>query len=190
MSLESDQLGETNEIHTGSPAMDEPVYLTIGIIGKTHGLKGEALLIVLTDFPERIRKGKYVFLGEEHLPYIIESVRNHSKGLLIKFENVDTIEVLEPLRGMNVFVKTKSLPPLPEGEYYHYQLLGMTVLNEDDKIIGVLTEILATGANDVYVVIQEDGKEELIPALKTCLIRVDVEQKQMVVKVPKYYHQE
>lgn len=190
MSLESDQLGETNEIHTGSPAMDEPVYLTIGIIGKTHGLKGEALLIVLTDFPERIRKGKYVFLGEKYVPHIIESVRNHSKGLLIKFDNINTIEELEPLRGMNVFVKTKSLPPLPEGEYYHHQLLGMKVLNEDNQTIGVLTEILETGANDVYVVIQEDGKEELIPALKSCLMQVDVTKKQMVVEVPKYYHQD
>lgn len=190
MSADTGHLGETQDIDTGSPAMDEPVYLTIGIIGKPHGIKGETLFFVRTDFPERIRKGKYVFLGEEHASYVIESVRNHSRGLLIKFENLDTIEDLEPLRGMDVFIKANSLPSLPEGEYYHHQLLGMIVFDENGQELGVLTEILETGANDVYVVKQADGKEELIPALKSHLIRVDLAQKQMVVKVLKYYHQD
>ncbi len=190
MSSDSEHLQESQDIDTGSPAMDEPVYLTIGIIGKPHGIKGETLFFVRTDFPERIRKGKYVFVGEDHATYVIESVRNHSRGLLIKFENLDSIEDLEPLRGMDVFIKANTLPPLPEGEYYHHQLLGIRVFDEHGLELGLLTEILETGANDVYVVKLADGREELIPALQSHLIRVDIAQKQMVVKVPKYYHQD
>lgn len=183
-------INKENQADTGSSSMGEPVYLTIGILGKPHGIKGEILLFVRTDFPERIRKGKYVFIGDLYDAYILESVRQHSRGLLIKFETLDSIESVEMLRGKDVFVKVSSLPPLPEGEYYHHQLLGMDVFTTEGTLLGKLTEILETGSNDVYVVKTSEGKEELIPALKQNLIKIDVSRKTMVVEVPKYYNQD
>lgn len=175
---------------TGSSENDEPVYLTIGQLGKSHGLHGEILLYLTTDFPERIRKGKIVFIGKAYTPYKIESVRRHNNGLILKFENIESVEDLMIFNKALVFIKTASLPPLPEGEYYHHQLLGISVVSEDGKEIGKLSEILVTGANDVYVVKDSDGKEELIPAIKQNLIKIDIKNKIMVVKLLNYFNQE
>lgn len=190
MSVESKDINRQEIENTGSSSMGEPVYLTIGILGKPHGVNGEILMYLRTDFPERIRKGKFVFLGNQHQIYKIGSVRKHSRGLILKFEGINSIEEVETIRQMDVFVKAENLPSLPEGEYYHHQLLGMRVFNEDEIEVGILTEILETGANDVYVVKSPHGNEELVPAIKENLLRIDVNQKIMVVKLLNYYNQE
>lgn len=190
MKSDEDSLEKDYQKDTGSSSMGEPVYLTIGILGKPHGIKGEILLFVRTDFPERIRNGKYVFIGDSYKAYALENVRQHSRGLLIKFTDLDSIEAVEDLRGQDVYVKVSSLPPLPEGEYYHHQLLGMKVFDEGGEFLGILAEILETGANDVYVVKPSEEKEILIPALKKHLLKIDVPLKTMVVELPKYYNQD
>lgn len=190
MSVDSSDKNTQKVENTGSSSMGEPVYLTIGILGKPHGISGEILMYLRTDFPERIRNGKFVYLGEHHKIIKIESVRKHSRGLILRFEGIQSIEEVENLRQMEVYVKTENLPPLPANEYYHHQLLGMRVFDENEIEIGVLTEILETGANDVYVVKCPNGKEELIPALKENLLKIDVNQKIMAVKLLNYYNQE
>jgi len=190
MSTTSPVYSDPNQNITGSSNIDEPVYLTIGHLGKSHGLSGEILLYLTTDFPERIRKGKTVYLGKDFRPISIELVRKHQKGLLLKFDGIDTIEEVELLSKETVFVKTDSLPVLPDGEYYHHQLLGMNVYDESGNEIGILTEILETGANDVYVVTGKQGKEELIPALKQNLVNIDIKNKSMVVKLLTYFNQD
>lgn len=175
---------------TGSSTFDEPVYLTIGQLGRSHGLQGEILMYLTTDFPERIKKGKIVFVGKNYSPYKIEQARHHNKGLLLKFENIDQIEDLEKLTNALVFVRTDSLPPLPDGEYYHHQLLGLEVITETGQKVGVLKEILETGANDVYVIINSNGKEELIPAIKQNLVKIDIKNKIMVVRLLDYFNQD
>jgi 16S rRNA processing protein RimM len=176
--------------NTGSSTFDEPVYLTIGQLGRSHGLHGEILMYLTTDFPERIKQGNVVFIGKNYSPFTIEQARHHNKGLLLKFENVDQIEDLEKLTNALVFVRTDSLPPLPDGEYYHHQLLGLAVVTESGQEVGVLTEILETGANDVYVVIDSKGKEELIPALNQNLVKIDIKNKIMVVRLLDYFNQD
>ena len=175
---------------TGSSSFDEPVYLTIGQLGRSHGLNGEILMYLTTDFPERIKQGKVVLIGKNYSPYTIEQARHHNKGLLLKFENVVQIEDLEKLTNALVFVRTDSLPPLPDGEYYHHQLLGLEVVTETGQEVGVLKEILETGANDVYVVINSNGKEELIPALKQNLVKIDIKNRIMVVRLLDYFNQD
>ena len=176
--------------NAGSSTFDEPVYLTIGQLGRSHGLHGEILMYLTTDFPERIRHGKVVFIGKNNSPFTIEQARHHNKGLLLKFENINQIEDLEKLTNALVFVRTDSLPPLPDGEYYHHQLLGLNVVNETGQEVGVLNEILETGANDVYIVINSDGKEELIPALNQNLVKIDIKNKIMVVRLLDYFNQD
>ncbi|PKN87196.1 MAG: 16S rRNA processing protein RimM [Chloroflexi bacterium HGW-Chloroflexi-8] len=190
MSTQNPVYSDPEQNFTGSSKIDEPVYLTIGYLGKAHGLNGEIIMYLTTDFPERIRTGKIVFLGKDYRPITIGLVRRHQKGLILKFDGIDTIEEVELLSKETVYVKTDSLPDLPAGEYYHHQLLGMNVFDESGNDIGILTEILETGANDVYVITGKEGKEELIPALKQNLLNTDVKNKTMVVKLLNYFNQD
>ena len=178
-----------NSNTTGSPQKGEPLYLVIGHLGKPHGLNGEMLMYLITDFPERIQAGMTVYIGKDYSKFEIDSIRNHTKGLIIKFVGIESIDKLEFLRNLDVFISTENLMKLPDGEYYHHQLLGMQVFDENGLNLGELSEILETGANDVYVITSADGKEELIPATKENLLHIDVKENKMVVKTLDYYNE-
>lgn len=180
---------EVNSNSTGSPQQGEPLYLVIGHLGKPHGLKGEILMYVITDFPERIKPGMTVYLGKDFSKLEIDTIRIHIKGLLITFKDFESIEQIENLRNQDVFISGENLEKLPDGEYYHHQLLGMRVSDENGIALGELIEILETGANDVYVIKSNDGNEELIPATKENLLKVDLQKNMMVVKTLDYYNE-
>lgn len=130
---------------------------------------------VYTDFPERIRPGVVLFVGEAHRPMKVASVRPHNKFLLIRFEGVETPEEASLLRNTWVFVRADDRPPLPENEYYFHQLLGLRVVTVSGRELGQVHEIIETGANDVLVVRDADGKEELLPFIASVIGRVDLE---------------
>jgi 16S rRNA processing protein RimM len=174
----------------GSLDRGEPVYLAIGRLGKPHGLDGGISFYMLTDFPERLIKGRSVFIGDGHLPANIESIKGHSKGYIIQFDKFNLIDQVEKLKGDFVFVDAKDLPQLPVGEYYHHQLIGIEVSDTFGEKIGILTEILETGANDVYVIVGEDRKETLYPALLSLIKKIDIENKLMVVKPLEFYNKD
>src|SRR5262245_21737562 len=149
-------------INKGSPN-GEPLYLSIGFLRRPHGVHGEIIMDLHTDFPERLRKGRRLFLGEGHKPLTLESVRPHGKGMLIKFKAIETPEDAGQYRNQWVYARTTDLPPLPDGQHYQHELLGMSVVDESENLLGTLTEIMETGANDVYVVKDDSGKEILLP---------------------------
>ncbi len=174
----------TVKTRSGSPTAGEPEYLQVGVVRRPHGLGGELLLEIITDFPERLTSGKKVFVGAERQPCIIQSVRQHNAGLLIKLKGVDTPESARTLRNKDVYVSAANLPSLPRGTYYHHQLLGSEVVAEGGAVLGRLTEILQTGANDVYVVALEAGKELLLPALQGVILQIDLDRHTILVRVP------
>ena len=180
---------EVNSKSTGSPQQGEPLFLLIGRLGKAHGLNGEIIFYIITDFPDRLKVGNKVFIGDNHLGLEISSIRNHGKGLILKFNDITTIEKVEKFRNSNVYITNRDLPILPEGEYYHHQLLGLRVVNDKGIELGNLLEIMETGANDVYIIKSEDGREELVPAIKNNIINVDLEKKLMVVKTLDYFNE-
>lgn len=136
---------------------------------------------VHTDFPERIRRGRKVYLGEEHLPHTIVSVRPHKEGVLIAFEGIVSPEAAARWRNCWVYVRSDELPPLPKGEYYAHQLLGLEVRDEKGNLLGKLEEVLDTPANKVYLVRKTDGQELLLPAIPQVIVKVDLDAGQMVV---------
>lgn len=166
---------------TGSPQQGEPLYLVVGQIRKPHGLKGEVLFDVRTDFPERLTRGKRVYVGDERTLFTITGVREHNKGLLLSFRGIEQPEDVEPLRNQLVYVKTAELPSLPQGEYYFHQMVGLQVYNEQGDLLGELTEILETGANDVYIINTPDGKEVLVPAIESVLKQIDLDNKRIII---------
>jgi 16S rRNA processing protein RimM len=127
---------------TGSPAPGEPVFLVIGKLRRPHGVEGEILFEVITDFPERLRKGKEVFVGEAHRLEKIASRRTHDKGLLLSFEGYPDVDRVAELVNELVYVRTDSLPPLPEGEYYFHQLIGLSVVDPQGVRLGRIAEII------------------------------------------------
>ncbi len=171
---------------TGSPAPGEPDFVIVGQLRKPHGVKGEILMETLTDFPQRLRAGKTVYLGENHEPIEIKTRRAVAKGLLLSFDGYDDCDKVAVLTNKGVFVRTDSLPPLPEGEYYHHQLIGLSVVDEAGVNLGQVVEIIETGANDVYVVRSAEGKEILLPVIPEVILRIDLAAASMQVRLPEW----
>ena len=171
-----------NDSTAGSPTSGEPVYLAVGYLRRSHGIQGEVQMDIMTDFPERLRTGKTLYVGPEHEPLRLVSARQHGKGLIVRFAGFSNPEEAGRLRNLPVYVKAAGLPKLPEGEYYHHELLGSRVLDESGNELGIVREIIETGANDVYVVKQTAGEDLLFPAIENVVLGVDVERKEIRVR--------
>jgi len=169
-----------NKKNTGSPK-GEPLYLSVGFLRRPHGLHGEIIMDVHTDFPERMKSGRKLFVGDEHKPVTLASVRPHQSGLLVKFKNIETSEDAGMFRNQWVFVKKADAPPLPAGTIYQHEMIGFEVVDENDNPLGELVEILETGANDVYVVRDDSGKEILLPAIPSVIL--DLQPARRLVRV-------
>jgi 16S rRNA processing protein RimM len=172
-------MADTKET-SGSPN-GEPVYLTVGFLRRPHGVQGEIVMDLHTDFPERLKRGRNMYVSEMHKPVTIQSVREHQKGVLIKFNGIDTPEAAGQFRNQWVYVKARDLPPLPEGQIYQHQLIGFKVVDDQDNPLGELVEILETGANNVYVVRDETGRELLLPVIPSVILDLDTGRRLMRV---------
>lgn len=165
----------------GSPVEGEPVFLAIGRLRRPHGVRGEINMEVLTDFPERLRPGMQLYIGPDYRSIHLKSRRWHRDSLLVSFKGYEDREQIGELRSQIVYVPVDDRPPLEEGEYYHHQLLGLRVIDEEGRLLGELKEILETGANDVYVVLPESGPSILIPAIYPVILEINLEEGEMRV---------
>ena len=165
---------------SGSPD-GEPVYLVVGFLRRAHGLRGEIIMDLHTDFPERFQSGRKLFVGEEHKPMTLSNARPHAKGMLVKFKGVETPEDAGLLRNQWVYISSTDVPSLPEGKLYQHELFGFRVVDENGDSLGDLVEIIETGANDVYVVRDESGREILLPAIPSVVLETDPSRRVMRV---------
>ena len=160
--------------------------LQVGAITSTHGIKGEVKVYPTTDDPKRFEELKQVILETPtgDLTLEIEGVRYFKQFVIVKFKGMDNINQIEKYKGLNLVVTRENAVKLDKDEYFVGDLIGATVIvdekiehngNEDDYILGTLQDVMFTGGNDVYVVITKSGKEVLIPAIKQCILNVDVE---------------
>jgi 16S rRNA processing protein RimM len=172
---------QENQQPSSSPVEGEPLFLVVGKLRHSHGLHGEILMEVITDFPERIRQGKTLHIGESHQPMRVASRRAHGGGLLLAFDGINTSEEVGQLRNQWVYVPASDRPPLSEGDYYHHQIIGLQVTSEDGLELGKIASILETGANDVYLVRSDSGKEVLLPAIQSVILNIDLVKGQMLV---------
>ncbi len=158
-----------------------PLFLAVGFLRRPHGVRGEMLMDVLTDFPERLKKGTLLYVGDEHHPMRIRSTRPHAQGMIVAFDGYHDPEQASQLRNQLAQVRADDRPPLPEGEYYQHQLLGLSVVSDEGQQLGRLASILETGANDVYVVRSHLGKEILLPAIPDVIQEIDLANGEMRV---------
>lgn len=159
--------------------------LKVGAITSTHGIRGEVKVFPLTDDAGRFRKCKELILntGKERIVLEVEGVKFFKQFVILKFKGYDSINDIEGYRGKELYVTRENAVPLEKDEYFIADLLGIQVLDEHGEEIGVLKDVIETGANDVYSVTTREGKEILLPAIKDCILDVDVQAGRMHVRI-------
>lgn len=160
--------------------------LQVGILSSTHGVHGEMKVFPTTDDVRRFKKLKSVMLdtGSGLKETKIESVKFFKQFVILKFEGYDSINDIERYKGKSIFVTRENAVRLEKDEYFIADLIDMKVKEEDGSDLGILTDVLETGANDVYVVSLNEGGELLLPAIKQCILSVDTEGGVIIVRVP------
>lgn len=161
--------------------------LKVGVITTTHGVRGEVKVYPTTDEPERFLELDYVLLdtGRELRKLEIKNVKFFKNLVILKFKGVDNINDIEKYKGRDLWIPREEGQELEEDEYYIADLLGMSVVLEDGQEFGTLKDVMETGANDVYVVEDTKGEEILLPAIKECILDVDVEKNVMTIHLMK-----
>lgn len=171
------------------PDYAEPKYLLLGKIERPHGVRGELRVRILTDYPERLKSLKRVYLGSDPntskaKAYEIKSVRFHKGAALLTFADVPSRNEAELLRGQMVMIDMANAVPLDDDEVYLYQLIGMDVQTSAGEKLGKLRDVLETGANDVYIIDSPQYGELLIPIHEDTLIDTDVDERLITVELP------
>lgn len=159
-------------------------FFQVGIISSTHGVRGEVKVFPTTDDVKRFKKNTEVLLetGKDvRIPLKITQVKFFKQFVILKFEGFDSINDIEKYKGRSLYVSRENAVSLNKDEYFIADLIGIKVFDEENAFIGELKEVYETGANDVYI-ISRDGREDLlIPAIKQCILNVDVQEGVMKV---------
>ena len=156
--------------------------ILVGVIIAPHGVAGAVSAESLSDNPRRFIAGAQ-FFDEQGATYTLEKASPHKGRLLLLFQGVHSRDDAEALRGVKLYIDASTSAPLPEGEYHHYQLIGLQV-RENGALIGQLEDILSYSANDVFLVRTTDGHELLLPALKSVVKKVDIPAGYLDAEIP------
>jgi 16S rRNA processing protein RimM len=159
--------------------MSEKLY-TVGKIVNTHGIRGELKIISETDFPERFDVGSELVIVDaqnNQTQVKVQSSRLHKNMYIVKFDKYDNINDVEKYKGTLLKIEAKYQEPLEEGEYYYNEIIGCKVITEEGQELGLITEILTPGANDVWVVSLPNNKQLLLPVIDQVVLEVDVPAK-------------
>jgi 16S rRNA processing protein RimM len=159
--------------------------IQVGVIASPHGLKGEVKVFPTTDDAKRFKKLKQVTLetGSETKTLNITGLKFSGKFVILKFEGIDRLEDVQNLKGLSLMIDRKDAVKLSRDEYFVTDLIDMDVVDEDSRKLGKITHVIHTAANDVYTVTNESGKDILLPAIKECILDVDIEKRVMRVHV-------
>lgn len=160
--------------------------LQVGGIANTHGVRGEVKVFPMTDDPQRFKKLKQVKLdtGKGLMDLDIVQVKFFKQFVILKFKQFDNINDIEKYKGKALYVTRENAVKLEKDEYFIADMIGLEVRNEDNEKIAVLKDVMQTGANDVYIIeMEEDGQEVLIPAIKECILEVNIEERYMRIHI-------
>ncbi|MFP4697511.1 MAG: ribosome maturation factor RimM [Eubacteriales bacterium] len=153
-------------------------YFQVGILINTHGIKGEAKILPTTDDPKRFELLDKVFVVKDSFKkeLVISNVRYDKKFVLLKFEGYNSINDIEHLKQASLQIRRSEALSLEEDEYYIRDLIGLKVYTDENKDLGVIKDVIITGSNDVYVVENDDNKQILLPAIKECVLNVNIDK--------------
>ena len=159
-------------------------FLQVGVISSTHGIRGEVKVFPTTDDPARFKKLKIVLLdtGKELTELEVQSVKFFKQFVILKFKGIDNINDIEKYKGKSLLVPREDAVELEENEYYIADLIGMEVVTDEGEF-GILRDVMETGANEVYIIDSKEHGEVLIPAIRDCILDVDVENRRMKIRL-------
>lgn len=159
--------------------------LQVGIITTTHGVNGEVKVFPTTDDPARFKKLKQVILdtGREKISLTVTQVRFFKNLVILKFKDYDNINDVEKWKSKGLYVTRENAVKCEEGEYFIADLMGLSVFSDEGEALGELSEVLSTGANDVYVVTKAGERDLLLPAIRECILSIDLDARVMKVHV-------
>lgn len=163
--------------------MHSSEYLVVGRVIRPHGVRGMLLVDAFTEVIHSVRPSSEILLGPDKVPVVVRSFRPHRARFLLSIEGCEDRETADAWRGQDIFLRLDDAEPLPEGVYYHWQILGLAVITEDGEALGKVDQILETGANDVYVVRDDAGNELLIPAIESAIVHTDLRDGQIIVRL-------
>jgi 16S rRNA processing protein RimM len=155
--------------------------LQVGVITSTHGVRGEVKVFPTTDDAARFKELKQVVVddGRQQQELEIASVKFFKNMVILKFKGIDNINDVEKYRRARLLVTRENAVPLAENEYYIADLIGLLAKSDEGEELGTITDVLQTGANDVYVITTPEKKEILVPAIRDCILQVDIEKQEM-----------
>lgn len=148
--------------------------IIIGKIGAAHGVRGDMKVYPLTDFPDRFNTIKKAYVDDQLIEIV--STRYQNNFVVMKVKGINSREEVARFTNKLLKIDRSDVPPLAEGEYYSFDIIGLQVINQDDEILGEITEILKTGSNDVYITKAKDGRQILLPALKKVVTEINLEE--------------
>lgn len=161
--------------------------LRVGVISSVHGIKGEVKVYPTTDDPMRFKQLNNVRMGVEAEMEGLEitGVKFFKKMVILKFKGYDSIEAAEKLKGRDLFVTREQAVELQPDENFIVDLVGLCVVTDQGEALGTLTDVIKTGANDVYEVLTAQGGKILLPAIKECVLAVDLKEGVITVHIMK-----
>jgi 16S rRNA processing protein RimM len=160
------------------------MYL-VGKVLKPRGLSGELKVSIITSFPEHFKELQTLFIQnkQQWLPYQVEQVRFSDKFVYLRFAGIQTVEQAALLRNKELYIEAEQLQKLEEGEYYIHDLIGLSVFDEQNRLLGAITNVEDFGGNDVYELELTNGERHLIPAIRDVVKKIDIENKRMTIHV-------
>jgi 16S rRNA processing protein RimM len=162
--------------------MDKPRFLIIGKILKPFSYRGELKVEILTDYPERFASLRTVYIGDDAKSFSVESTHTHGKYILLKLHGIDSDQQAGALRDQFLYVSIEDAVELPKDQIFLYQLVGLRAVTTDGQLLGTVTDVLDTNANDVYVV-NDGAREILIPAIPDIVREINLERGEMIIRL-------
>jgi 16S rRNA processing protein RimM len=161
--------------------------LTVAVIERPHGVRGELQARITTDTPDRLLQFKTLYLGDESTPRKVLGARFHKDRVLYRLGGITSPDQVRALYGTPLRIPGSAAVPLAEGEYFLYQLIDSDVVDEADAALGTLVDIMETGANEVYIVRPPgDGPDLLLPNIPDVVLNIDVDNARITVRLPEY----
>lgn len=157
----------------GSPVASD--WVRVGEIVGAFGIRGQVKVQPLTDFPERFELTKTLYLGDEHAPFRVAAAHQHKNLIVVTLAGIDTTNAAEKLRGTSVSIPESELTKLPPDQFYLHDVIGLRVEHVNGQLLGVVTDVITSGGNDVFVVRNETtGRESLLPVVKAFIKDIDI----------------